>query len=64
MTELSRRRFVQAGGVAAAAATASGAVASPASAAPATGGARMPRPADLQVDHLRSPSGSTTRSRP
>ncbi|MCP9977860.1 family 78 glycoside hydrolase catalytic domain [Actinomadura madurae] len=57
MTELSRRRFVQAGGVAAAAATASGAVASPASAAPATGGARMPRPADLQVDHLRSPLG-------
>lgn len=57
MNELSRRRFVQAGGVATAAVTAGGAVALPASAAPAPGKARTLRPADLQVGHLPSPLG-------
>ncbi|MFG2015961.1 family 78 glycoside hydrolase catalytic domain [Actinomadura geliboluensis] len=57
MNELSRRRFVQAGGVATAAVTAGGAVALPASAAPAPGRARTLRPADLQVGHLPSPLG-------
>lgn len=57
MNELSRRRFVQAGGVAAAAVTASGAIALPASAAPAPGRARTLRPADPRVGHLPSPLG-------
>lgn len=56
-SELSRRRFVQAGGVAAAAVTASGAVAAPAAAAPAPGRARTLHPVDLRAGHLRSPLG-------
>ncbi|WP_329521306.1 family 78 glycoside hydrolase catalytic domain [Spirillospora sp. NBC_01491] len=59
--ELSRRRFVQAGGVAAAAVTAAGGAtaAFTATAAPAAAAERAAslRPADLQVDHLRSPLG-------
>ncbi|MGP4028306.1 family 78 glycoside hydrolase catalytic domain [Actinomadura sp. 3N407] len=54
---LSRRTFVQAGGVAAAAITASGAIASPAGAAPLDAKARTLRPVDPRVDHLRSPLG-------
>ncbi|MFI0483310.1 family 78 glycoside hydrolase catalytic domain [Actinomadura sp. 9N215] len=56
---LSRRKFVQAGGVAAAAVTAGGAIASPAAAEPAAsrGGARTLRPVGLRADHLRSPLG-------
>ncbi|WP_339153907.1 family 78 glycoside hydrolase catalytic domain [Actinomadura luteofluorescens] len=57
MNELSRRRFVQAGGIAAAAVTASGAVAAPALAAPAAAPHRELRPTDLRVDHLPSPLG-------
>ncbi|MEU8802226.1 family 78 glycoside hydrolase catalytic domain [Spirillospora sp. NPDC048819] len=58
MSELSRRRFVQAGGVATAAVTASGATAPPAHAAPRQPAkARTLRPADPRVDHLRSPLG-------
>ncbi|MEV3923931.1 family 78 glycoside hydrolase catalytic domain [Actinomadura coerulea] len=57
MNELSRRRFVQAGGVAAAAVTASGAVAAPALASPAAAPPRELRPTGLRVDHLPSPLG-------
>ncbi|WP_242895402.1 family 78 glycoside hydrolase catalytic domain [Actinomadura litoris] len=57
MSELSRRRFVQAGGTAAAAVTAGGAIAAPAAAAPGRAAARTLRPADLRVDHRRSPLG-------
>ncbi|MEU9844216.1 hypothetical protein AB0C69_33955 [Actinomadura sp. NPDC048032] len=57
MNELSRRRFVQAGGVAAAAVTASGAVAAPALAAPAAAPHRTLHPTGLRVDHLPAPLG-------
>jgi alpha-L-rhamnosidase len=60
MNELSRRRFVQAGGVAATAVTASGAIAAPALAAPGRGKAHTLRPADLRVGHLPSPLGIDT----
>ncbi|GAA1798346.1 family 78 glycoside hydrolase catalytic domain [Actinomadura chokoriensis] len=60
MNELSRRRFVQAGGVAAAAVTAGGAIAAPAAAAPAQGRSRTLRPADPRVGHLPSPLGIDT----
>jgi len=52
---ISRRRFVQAGGITAAAVGAAGTIApATAEAAPATPGLR---PIDLRVDHLRSPLG-------
>ncbi|WP_433248797.1 family 78 glycoside hydrolase catalytic domain [Actinomadura nitritigenes] len=60
-SELSRRRFVQAGGVAAAAVTATGVLPSAAGAAPAAPGeparARTLTPTGLQAAHLRSPLG-------